>query len=80
MAYKTDWCYYHITGMCLPPHELKDGSAFVQEIVNRDSFFVEIARKTKYMKEALEQYYADTETAVQQTLAALRLVGHRAEE
>ena len=80
MAYKTDWCYYHIDETCLPPHELQDGSAFVQEVINRDSLVVEIARSPKYMKETLEQYYLDIESAVQKTLATFRLVGHRAEE
>jgi hypothetical protein len=80
MAEKTDMVYYHLSEDCLPPHRLMDGTAYVEEVVNRDSIYVEACFLPKAMHESIEIYRHDVQCALSGTLQLLRRVGHRAED
>jgi hypothetical protein len=76
MAEKTDRLYLHLSGTCIPPPTLGGEVAYVQNVTDRESIFVDIVRLPKRCKESIEEYYRSTEEAVLNSLEAFALAGH----
>jgi hypothetical protein len=57
-----------------------DDSVYVEEVVNRDSVFVDCGFLPKAMKEEIDVYRHDVQCAFSGALQMFRAVGHRAED
>ena len=78
MHKKTQRALFQITEACLPPPEIL-GASYVEEVMNRESLFVDCCFLPKTMKESIVAYRLSVEHAVENALHKLREAGHTAE-
>ena len=79
MAEKIERLYSHIAGACVAPPQI-GGVPYVQEVISRESFYVDCARLPKRFEESIEMYHENCEDAIALALASFELAGHQVED